>query len=149
MLSCWLFWKSLFVMVINYHQPLDTTVIEKVLYTIRKVTVYLTQPLAWPVYSFIYNHDLHKLEDHSLRAMLLKWFRMATLFFCFVFFYYYHYAMSLWYQEKLFDQIWNYQRTTSGQINILVLHLKSIPINDSFVSYWFISEISCPGVRPE
>ena len=37
--------------------------------------------------------------------------------FCFLFFFYY-YAMSLWCQEKLFDQFWNYQRTTSGHINI-------------------------------
>ena len=61
--------------------------------------------------------DYHKLGGHSLSAILLKWFGMATFF---SFFYNNHYAMSLWCQEKLFDQIWNYQRTASGQINIFL-----------------------------
>ena len=52
-------------------------------------------------------------------------------------------------EGKLIDQILSYQRITSDQINIVVVHLKSIPINDSFVSYWFVSEISYPGVRSD
>ena len=90
--------KRSFAMAITHRQPLDNTVIEK--HTIQKVTVYLTQPLAWPVYCPYTTYKQHWYY-------FLNW-RIHCL---------YKYGLSMGHVEAFLSKLIIYQRKKASYLS--------------------------------